>query len=1364
MTKSIQLLLVVLSISMAAHADSTGNLLANPSFEHDWINGKAEKQLISAWGEHGFNQQDLKPDAWSYQLPAEPENRAVSWDATEAHSGRYSLRMSINPTATANTSMLASQSQPYAGYLGEPGKDVFDSDRKTWQVQAIPLSRSDVQRFFRSLRLSAWCKASQVPEGARILVAFVRGPTSASLEFPVGTYDWQKRELEIPAAAIAEAYVRSLRDQATGTLPASWTVSLQFVPPANNPSGTVWFDNVAIEENLPSSPNLAPNSSFEQVTEDEVPHEWTGPQKFHFVPPAWYYVWRDWSHFFSPPRGKVASDAIVARSGARSFRFSVLPGDEMFCESKLISINQSEARFVEIGIWLKADKIRFFDLRAVDENGIYLNDQSFITSTHSRESGATHRGSFDWRYFRKFFVSDRPLKSVRVRLCARGFNGLHVDDTGKKATNNQAGTLWWDDLIVTDPLADPVANSSPPPPRPQIHLTAIDFGERLFGENRVRLEIKNSGDKPCRAKAEVELTPPSEYGAPAKVSQSKEIIIGIGNQETLEIPYSLWQVCRDWRSQYHLKVALIIDGLVLGSTEVNFGTWPEIGRVEVERVFPLPDESRSQNIWVNFGVTAETLAKVKALRFDFIRRGTGKVVKSVRVREFQNVLDEFRKTQPLANWWVDEFQLFMRSFDLSFLPVHPEDRPTRDHMVAVVAEGGLFAREIFRCESVPFGVVGPNTEELEPVRSVEVRNGATWVNGEPFFLRGCLGHSWNLEPAPSQRPPWVETRQSPEKKQILDFSRVKRHGFNSFWPNVPVGLDYFDSIWKSNLYSAVWYPKNWFGLAFDDRYGERWRCASTPDEIKAAGTHPSLLLTSLTAWEGGMQEEVYTDPKLLKAQEEFADSVRLLGQRPLFSSGGYSAHKQQYGTMWDVFGPESNWDGPSRVPVTVLHRMRSLGKNVSSLDFPNIFNDMAFDLIRFETYEGIIRGQRGFVQIGKWGDNLLDLPEFEEFTISERIGVGANAQVFRAVQRKVARDVALKIHTDRDEEVFLKRFLREAESLAKLNHVNIVQAIDTGEVEGTHYFAMELVNGPTLQDILTVYHRLSERRAMKIAQQLASSLLHIDEHQMVHRDLKPTNVLMDGERAKLCDLGLARQIGVGPEAFMVTQQGVVVGTPHYLSPEQARGESNLDIRTDLYSLGAIIYKMVTGRLMFDDVTLHGLLHSQIHNVPEDARKLCPSLSYHSYRLLKDLLAKDVARRPGARETCARIEECLSHLAPDTKPLPTEVKTTSPDEKAAEMKAPAMLVTREGDHRRTIPLFGDEILLGRQSGCHILLRDPWVSRRHLMIRRTGDRWVLEDLNSHNGTRVNGVNIRRRVLESGDVIQVKDSLLEFQIEGD
>ncbi len=390
------------------------------------------------------------------------------------------------------------------------------------------------------------------------------------------------------------------------------------------------------------------------------------------------------------------------------------------------------------------------------------------------------------------------------------------------------------------------------------------------------------------------------------------------------------------------------------------------------------------------------------------------------------------------------------------------------------------------------------------------------------------------------------------------------------------------------------------------------------------------------------------------------------------------------------------------------------------------------------------------------GMSLFDLPTFEEFEIVERVGVGANAQVFRAVQRKVDREVALKIHTDKDDDIFLRRFLREAASVAELNHPNIVEAIDSGEFEGTHYFAMEMVNGPTLQDILTVYPRLPERRAMDYAKQLASALQHIDAHQMVHRDLKPTNVIMDGERAKLCDLGLARHIEMDAEALMLTQQGVVVGTPHYLSPEQARGEADVDIRTDLYALGAVIYRMVTGRLLFDEDSLPALLHSQVHDDPEDVRKLCPKLSSHTYRLVKDLLSKDREQRPGSEETCERIEECLSDLAPET----TMVEAVSHDEKTAQMAPPAALITRDGDRRRTIPLFGKETILGREPGRHIVMRDPWISRKHFVIRKTGERWVLEDLHSSNGTQVNGVNIRRRVLVPGDVIQVKDTLLEFQ----
>jgi hypothetical protein len=967
-----------LAFSLPPHAagDMTGNLLANPSFEEDWINAKAEKQLISNWGEHGFGQSDLKPDAWRYPVPVNPDERTIFWDAGVAHSGSHSVRMEAK-SAAGKAAPSAYQDQLYAAYQGEPGKDVFDSDRKSWQPVGITLSAADAPRFFRKVRLSAWCKAENVPEGARIGVSFgVSGSSVLALNFPVGTYDWQKQETEIWATQLHDAFVKALGGKTEGQLPQSRRLTLQFSPAGKSPSGTAWFDDVCVEEELPSTRNLVDDPSFEEPGLNLIPNGWSNQRKFLHVPPSWYYVWRDWSHFFSPPRGQVAVDSLIARSGHMSFRFSVLPGDEKYCESGPISVGQDSVRPLEIGVWLKADRIRYFDLRAVDENGVYLNDVSFITSTHDRESGAEYRGTFDWRYFRKFLVSNRPLKTVRVRLCARGFNGLNVDDVGRKATNNQVGTLWWDDLLVTDPLGKPNWETAVLPQRPAVHVSNIDFGERLYGRNTARVTVVNLSQAACEARVLLSLhppagTPPDSDGTMRPTTYAK-VAVPPSKEGTILLPYELVTMCPDWRSQCRLGLTVSVGNFEPRFTELDFGTWPEIGRAEMERVFAHPAEAKNQHVWVNFGVTEATLSEVGALRFDVVRVRMNKVVKSFRIKDFQRELYEFRKTQPLMDWWVDESRLFRRTLDLSFLPVHPQDRPVRDHKLVVVAEeGGLFGKELFRCESVPFGLVEPNTEKLDPVASVEVRNGATYVNGKPLFLRGCLGHSWGNEPAPSQRQPWLSTSKTQDNKTVHGFSSVKAHGFNAFWPNTPYGLDYADSIWRANLYTAVWYPQGWGGLAFDDRLGEPWKCKSPLSDFEAAAKHPSMLLVSLTAWEGGMPDAVYLDQKLLKAQAEFADQIRQATGRPLFSSGGYSAHKQQYGTMWDVFGPESNWDGPSRVPVTALYPMRALGKQVAGVDFPNIFNDMAYDLIRFETYEGIIRGQRGFVQIGRWGDNTL---------------------------------------------------------------------------------------------------------------------------------------------------------------------------------------------------------------------------------------------------------------------------------------------------------------------------------------------------------------------------------------------------------
>ncbi|MBI2190873.1 MAG: hypothetical protein HYU36_02665 [Planctomycetes bacterium] len=959
-----------LAASAAAEAQNTGNLLANPSFELDWINAKAEKAVINNWEEHGFNQQDLKPDVWSFSASKDPAVPALAWDSSVARTGRYSLRMEIGAGRS-----VVSQSQNYAGYQGILGHEVFDlkatEGRFSPQATPIPLSAADAPKFFRAVRLTAWCKAESVPEGTRIHV-HGRG---LSLSFPSGTYDWKKLETAVSGEDLARQFIESLKGAAQGPLPIDWNVVLEVTPPAEAAAGRVWFDDVCAEEDLPATANWTPDPSFEKVGEDGRPAGWSEPQKFHYVPPSWYYVWRSWSHFFTLPRGRPASDSLVVRSGRRSFRFSVLPGDEYACSSPPIEIRQDAARPIEIGVWLKADRIRYFDIRAVDERGVHLNEESFITATANREIGAAYRGCFDWRYFRKICATDHPVQSLRVELCARGFNGLDLDDVGRKATNNQVGNLWWDDLSVTQPAAGGPArdaSSATAPPGPEVRVQSVAFGERLYGENEAALVVENAGQQTRTVQARLTLSPPASLGGsaqPAEV-QTPSATLQPGGSETLRLPYALQALCPDWQSQYRMTLRLSVDGQPAGETEIFFGTWPEIGRVEIERVYAHPDEAKAQAVWVNFGVTEATLSQVRTLRYDVVRRRDGKTVRSIQVKDFPKALAEFRQKQPLKNWWIDEFHLFLRPLDLSFLPAHPWDRPVRDHLVLLVAEDPL-GRDLFKCESVPFGLVLPPEEKLEPIRSVEVKDGALHVNGRPFFLRACLGHGWELEPAPSQRPPWAKPVKVEGQRDSVDFSRTKAYGFNAFFPNVPVELTYADDIWKSNLYMAVWYPKNWFGLAFDETYGAKWKCASAPEEFQAAGRHPSIVMISLTAWEGGMSPEITQDARFLHAQAAFADEVRRLTGRPLFSSGGYSAHRQQYGTMWDIFAPESNWDGPSRVPYTAIHPLRALGKNIMGMDFPNIFSDMAYDLIRFETYEGLIRGQRGFIQIGRFNDNSL---------------------------------------------------------------------------------------------------------------------------------------------------------------------------------------------------------------------------------------------------------------------------------------------------------------------------------------------------------------------------------------------------------
>ena len=216
------------------------------------------------------------------------------------------------------------------------------------------------------------------------------------------------------------------------------------------------------------------------------------------------------------------------------------------------------------------------------------------------------------------------------------------------------------------------------------------------------------------------------------------------------------------------------------------------------------------------------------------------------------------------------------------------------------------------------------------------------------------------------------------------------------------------------------------------------------------------------------------------------------------------------------------------------------------------------------------------------------------YQLQKKIGAGAMAVVYKAKQISLDRTVAVKVLPKRlsKNAEFVERFYREGKAAAALNHNNIVQAIDVGEAGGFHYFVMEYVEGNTVYDELSGAKVYNEAEAIAIIRQVTEALRHAHERGIIHRDVKPKNIMLTKNRiAKLADMGLARATS-DVEAAMA-EAGRAYGTPYYISPEQIRGEVNIDRRADIYSLGATAYHMLTGRVPFEGPTPSAVMHKHL---------------------------------------------------------------------------------------------------------------------------------------------------------------------------
>ncbi|PYQ50369.1 MAG: hypothetical protein DMF78_15870, partial [Acidobacteria bacterium] len=310
-----------------------------------------------------------------------------------------------------------------------------------------------------------------------------------------------------------------------------------------------------------------------------------------------------------------------------------------------------------------------------------------------------------------------------------------------------------------------------------------------------------------------------------------------------------------------------------------------------------------------------------------------------------------------------------------------------------------------------------------------------------------------------------------------------------------------------------------------------------------------------------------------------------------------------------------------------------------------------------------------------------------KYVIIEKIGSGAMGEVFRAHDHVLNRDVAVKTMAElyAADDQLVQRFRREAQSAARLNHPNIVTVFDFGEADGRFYLAMELLEGTDLKELIASHQLNDLWDKLDVMEQTAEGLAYAHQQGVVHRDLKPANLrVLPNGRVKIMDFGLAR-IGTSE----MTRTGMVMGTPNYMSPEQVKG-TKADARSDIFSLGAVFYELISGKKAFNADSMHTILYKVLEEEPEPVRNWVPGLPGPFVALVEKCLAKEPDHRyqhgAALRDALRKVREALAsgdYMASEDD-SPTIADAAPPDASAATVMAggSAALPTRVSSRAAT----------------------------------------------------------------------------------
>ena len=258
------------------------------------------------------------------------------------------------------------------------------------------------------------------------------------------------------------------------------------------------------------------------------------------------------------------------------------------------------------------------------------------------------------------------------------------------------------------------------------------------------------------------------------------------------------------------------------------------------------------------------------------------------------------------------------------------------------------------------------------------------------------------------------------------------------------------------------------------------------------------------------------------------------------------------------------------------------------------------------------------------------------------LGTGGMSSVYCAFDTLLERNVALKVLHDQygDDEEYVERFRREARSVAQLSHPNIVTVIDRGEEDGKQFIVFEVIEGDNLKELVERGGPLPVRRALELGLEVGRALAFAHGQGLIHRDVKPQNVLLNDEgHAKVTDFGIARSLdGVGH-----TETGTVLGTSHYIAPEQARGEQ-IDAQTDIYSFGVVLYELLTGELPYPGDNFLTVAMKHVNDPSPNVLDRRPDTPLRLASLIERCMAKAPADRPASMaDVVAELEACVAEL-------------------------------------------------------------------------------------------------------------------------